>query len=91
MNYGEDKMPLVRVKQKFQVTIPDTIRKEVRLEVGNLLEATAHGNTIVLTPKAVVDRSVEDALSEGLRDLKEGRVFGPFRSVKEFKQALKKR
>jgi bifunctional DNA-binding transcriptional regulator/antitoxin component of YhaV-PrlF toxin-antitoxin module len=36
-------MPLVRVKQKFQVTIPDSVRKETHLEVGDLLEAIAKG------------------------------------------------
>jgi antitoxin MazE len=49
-------MPLVKVKEKFQVTIPTEIRDAVRLEVGDILEATVQGTTIVLTPKAVVDR-----------------------------------
>ena len=54
-------MPLVKVKEKFQVTIPTALRKAVRLSVGDLLEAEAKGNTIVLKPKALVDREAVDA------------------------------
>ena len=83
-------MPLVKVKEKFQVTIPTTLRKAVRLSVGDLLEAEAKGNTIVLKPKAVVDReSAEVAIEEGLHDLKAGRVTPKFSSVEEF-QAFRK-
>ena len=49
-------MPLVKVKPKFQVTIPTEVREVVQLAVGDILEATVQGTTIVLTPKAVVDR-----------------------------------
>jgi AbrB family looped-hinge helix DNA binding protein len=50
-------MPLVKVKSKFQVTIPAEVRDAVQLEVGDILEATVQGTTIVLIPKAVVDRA----------------------------------
>ena len=50
-------MPLVKVKEKFQVTIPATVRKTRRLAVGDLLEAETKNNTIVLKPKAAVDRA----------------------------------
>ena len=85
-------MPLVKVKEKFQVTIPTTLRKAVRLSVGDLLEAKAKGNTLVFKPQAVVDReSVEAAIAEGLRDLKAGRVTPKFSSVKEFQAYRKNR
>jgi AbrB family looped-hinge helix DNA binding protein len=50
-------MPLVKVKPKFQVTIPTEVREAVQIEVGDILEATVQGTTIVLTPKTVVDRA----------------------------------
>ena len=85
-------MPLVKVKEKFQVTIPTALRKAVRLSVGDLLEAEAKGNTIVLKPKALVDReAVEAAIQEGLADLKAGRVTPKFSSVKEFRAYRKNR
>ena len=50
-------LPLVKVKDKFKITIPAEVREEMHLAVGDLLEATVSGQTIVLKPKAVVDRA----------------------------------
>ena len=50
-------LPLVKVKEKFQITLPAEIREQLRLAVGDLLEATIQGQTIVLKPKDVVDRA----------------------------------
>jgi AbrB family looped-hinge helix DNA binding protein len=50
-------LPLVKVKEKFQITLPVEIREQLRLGVGDLLEATIQGQTIVLKPKDVVDRA----------------------------------
>jgi len=53
---GELALPLVKVKEKFQVTIPTELREALHLTVGDILEATIEHDTIVLKPKAVVDR-----------------------------------
>jgi AbrB family looped-hinge helix DNA binding protein len=53
---GELTLPLVKVKGKFQVTIPTELREALHLTVGDILEATIENETIVLKPKAVVDR-----------------------------------
>lgn len=83
-------MSLVRVKQKYQITIPQKLRSEVRLEVGDLIDMFIRKNDIVLKPKTIVDRNVGEALEEGLNDLHAGRVTPSFSSVKEFKRFLKK-
>ena len=54
---GESTLPLVRVKEKFQVTIPTELREALHLAVGDILEATIEHETIVLKPKAVIDRT----------------------------------
>ena len=78
-------MPLVTIKTKFQVTLPVELREQLHLEEGDLLEATVERNSIVFKPKVVVDREhVEATIAEGLRDYKEGRGEGPFKTVKEF-------
>ena len=83
-------MPLTKVKEKFQVTIPTEVRKTARLAVSEILEATVKNNVIILKPKAVVDReTAEEAIEEGLADLKVGRVSPTFSHVKEFKKYLK--
>lgn len=49
-------MALVKVKENFQVTIPNEIRGKMHIAVGDLLEAVVRNNIIKLTPKTVVDR-----------------------------------
>lgn len=50
-------MPLVTVKDKFQVTIPSRVRADLPVAVGDVLEATVEDGKIVLRPKAVIDRA----------------------------------
>jgi len=87
---GEQLMPIVRIKQHFQITLPAELRQQLQLEEGGVMEATLQENAILLKPKALVDREhVEVALAEGLLDYAEGRVDGPFKSAEEWKASLK--
>ena len=66
-----------------------------------MIEAAWEHGKIVLTPKLVIDRSADDEytpeqrrvidarLAEGLRDIKEGRVYGPFATHKEMMDSLR--
>lgn len=85
-------MSLVKVKSKFQVTIPTDIREKINLKEGELLEIIATDDqTIILKPQIIIDRdSVKSSIIEGLKDYQEGRTVGSFKSVKEFKAAIKK-
>ena len=49
-------MSLVKVKNRFQVTIPAKVRKQINLEEGDMLEVSVEGDTIILKPQVVVDR-----------------------------------
>ena len=82
-------VPLVKVKEKYQVTLPASVRQKAGVAVGDLLEAQVQGKKITLTPKVVVDRElIERRLAEGLDDIKRGRVYGPFSSAKEVIRSL---
>lgn len=59
-------MPLVTVKDKFQVTIPATLRKQAAIREGDLLEATLTPEGILLRPKVLVDR---DRVADKMEDL----------------------
>jgi AbrB family looped-hinge helix DNA binding protein len=50
-------MPYVRVKQKYQVTIPAAIRKKIDLHEGDTLEAIEQDGKIVLVPQEITDRN----------------------------------
>lgn len=77
-------VPLVKVKEKYQVTLPASVRQKVGVVVGDLLDAKVQGKKITLTPKKAIDRE----LALALEDIRKGRVYGPFRSVKEMLRSL---
>ena len=56
-------MLLVKVKSKYQVTLPDVLR-QVQVGVGDLLEAKVEKGKITLTPKSVVDRDITGGLED---------------------------
>lgn len=83
-------MSLVKVKEKYQVTLPASVRQKAGIAVGDLLEAQVRGKKITLTPKIAVDREfMEKRLAEGLEDIRRGRVYGPFSSAKEVVRGLR--
>ncbi len=71
-------MALVKIKEKYQVTLPAALREKAGLEVGDLLEAKVVGKKITLTPKIVLDRELAIALKE----VNEGKTHGPFKTAK---------
>ena len=77
-------VPVVKVKTKYQVTLPSGVRQRVGLKVGDLLEAKVERGKITLTPKAVITPGI----AEGLEDVKKGRVYGPFTSAEDLLRSL---
>jgi AbrB family looped-hinge helix DNA binding protein len=49
-------MALTKLTRNGQVTLPAEARRKLRLAEGDYLEAEVVGTSIVLTPKALVDR-----------------------------------
>src|SRR5215470_17750232 len=49
-------MPIVTVKNKYQVVIPRQVRVKLGIALGDVLEARAERGKIVYAPKVVVDR-----------------------------------
>jgi AbrB family looped-hinge helix DNA binding protein len=80
-------MALVTVKRRYQVVIPQKVREQIGLNVGDLLEARIERGKITFTPQSSVDRGI----SEGLADIKEGRIHGPYRSAAEAMKAFRER
>jgi AbrB family looped-hinge helix DNA binding protein len=86
---------LVKIKPKFQITIPYSVREHIPLGVGDLVEVEARHNFILIKPKVLKDRAAEEdieaAIAEGLKDIEEGRVSGPFETHEELMRHLQKR
>jgi AbrB family looped-hinge helix DNA binding protein len=77
-------MDIVTVKSKFQIVIPQHVREQVHIEIGDILEAGVEDGKITFTPKSLVDRH----LAEGLEDWRKGRTHGPYSSADEAIAAL---
>jgi len=75
-------MSLVQVREKAQITIPNKIRKILRIKEGDYLEAEVESNKIILIPKILIDKTEavtlskkgEEMLKEALEDVKKGRI-----------------
>lgn len=79
-------MDIVTVKNKYQIVIPQGLREQVGVNIGDLLEAKVEKGKITFTPKTLIDRDVV----ESLVDFKAGRSFGPFSNHKNFISSLHK-
>ena len=49
-------MSIIRVKNKYQVVIPESVRDQIGVEIGDMLEAKVEDGKITFTPKSIVDR-----------------------------------
>lgn len=78
-------MSLVRVKNKYQLTLPARLREQVGVSVGDLLEAKVEKGRVIFMPKSIVDRRV----AESLEDFRKGRTLGPFSNANEAMHALR--
>ncbi|MGH7836405.1 MAG: AbrB/MazE/SpoVT family DNA-binding domain-containing protein [Candidatus Binataceae bacterium] len=68
-----------------QVVIPKRIHDRLGLRHGDYLEVNLERDGVVFRPKALVEKR----LAEALKDIKQGRVQGPFASAKEMISRLR--
>ena len=81
---GSKRMPLVKVKTKYQVPFPAAVREQAGVRIGDILEAKVVRGTITLVPKTVIDRGI----AESLEQFKKGQSFGPFDTAEEMLTSL---
>jgi len=92
-------MSIVRVKNKYQVVIPESVREQIGVEVGDMFEATAEKGAIILKPKTVVvvdrddytpgeRRRIDAQLAKSLAEHKHGKSCGPFTTHEEMTKFL---
>ncbi len=73
---------LIRVREKGQLTLPLSMRKELGIENGSVILSKIVDDTIVLVPQAMVDRGQawfwkdrwQELEAEADRDVAEGRT-----------------
>jgi AbrB family looped-hinge helix DNA binding protein len=80
----------VKVREKYQVTIPEEVRGKIPLKVGERVEVTARGTEIVIRPIVEIPRDQawfwskqwQEQVAQSIKDLKRGKMK-VFKSVKE--------
>jgi len=80
----------VKVRDKYQVTIPEEVRGKIPLKVGERVEVTARGREIVIRPIIEIPRDQawfwnkdwQDQIAQSRKDLEKGKTK-VFKSVKE--------
>jgi AbrB family looped-hinge helix DNA binding protein len=90
-------MPLIKVKKNFQVTIPTTLRKTLKIAVGDYLEVEKQGSELVLKPVKLVhpdqayffSKEWQEGEARADEDIAKGDVVGPFKNIKDGLKALK--
>ena len=94
----DDNMELIKIRRNFQITIPQNLRKQINLEVGDYVEADVQDGVLVIRPVKVVTPDQEyfftkewqEKEAEADRDIAEGRLLGPAGDIKEALKILKK-
>jgi AbrB family looped-hinge helix DNA binding protein len=93
----ESHMELVKVKRNYQITIPQNLRRLIRLAVGDYVEVDIQDDTLVIRPVKVIHPDQEyfftkewqEKEAEAEKDIAEGKVIGPFEDAQDALKALK--
>ncbi len=80
----------VKVREKYQVTIPEDVRGKIPLKVGERVEVVARGGEIVIRPIVEIPRDQawfwskewQEQVARSKKDIEKGKVK-VFKSVKE--------
>jgi len=86
-------MPLVKIKDKYQVTLPAEIRERLALKVGDVLEVALQDEDIVLKPKILIDKnSAWERLMTVLKKVHEqNKGIDPVQVERDVMEAIQKR
>jgi AbrB family looped-hinge helix DNA binding protein len=85
----------VKVREKFQVTIPEEVRAKITLKVGERVEVEAREGEIVIRPVIEVPRGQawfwsqgwQEQIARSKKDIEKGKVK-VFKSVKEARKSF---
>lgn len=86
-------MSLVKVKSKYQIVIPEDVRKKLKVEIGDNLEIEEKNGVLIVKPVLVIDKSQAyfwtDGWQSGEREAEEAKKKGKFKDFKKAEEAVK--
>ena len=89
---------IVKIRENYQVTIPNNLRRLMDLGVGDYVEVNFKNGRLIINPVKVVspDQSYfytkewQKGEAEADKDIAAGRVAGPFKNIKDLLKSLNK-
>ena len=83
----------VKVREKYQITIPEDVRSKISLKVGERVEVIAREGEIVIRPIMEIPRSQawfwteewQEQVAKSMEEMRNGKIM-VFKSVKEAKK-----
>ena len=90
-------MALIKVKKNFQITLPNRLRRTLKIAVGDYLEVERQDSELVLKPVKMIHpdqayfytREWQEGETQADEDIEKGKVLGPFDNIKKGLKALK--
>ncbi len=91
-------MSLTKINERGQLTIPAELRKTLHCEPGDYVEVVIEGDILKVVPKVVIDKDQawfwtkewQEGEREADKELKEGKMSGPFKTINELRKHLEK-
>ena len=91
-------MSLTKINVRGQLTIPAEMRRVLHCEPGDYVEVTMEQNLLKVVPKVVVDKDHawfwtkewQEGEREAGKELKGGKMSGPFNTINELRKHLEK-
>lgn len=91
-------MELVKVKRNYQITIPQSLRKKISIDVGDYVQVETRKGQIIIKPVKVIHPDQEYFYSkqwqakeaEADQEISRGDMVGPFDKAEDALKALKK-
>ncbi len=83
------------IRQNYQMTLPASIRRQLGLKIGDVIEAVVKENQIILTPKKTIDadqayfwtKEWQEGEHQASEDIRKGRVK-KFKTMKSLIEEL---
>jgi AbrB family looped-hinge helix DNA binding protein len=90
-------MALIKVKKNFQITLPNRLRRTLKIAVGDYLEVEKQDSELILKPVKMIHpdqayfytREWQEGEAQVDKDIERGDVLGPFDNIKKGLKALK--
>jgi len=83
-------MSIVKVREKYQVTIPQDVRKRIPCEIGEYVKIEVDNSRIVIRPMGIEEKLSEEEISLLEKIFQHTNNQGKIMESQEFKEYLKK-